>query len=94
MARVTAETPAAAQALADGRAELHQSLSSLGATLLRLDIGTFGCSEGRPREHARRRGSVGALEPTDAPEEDETVERAGAAAHRRSRRGELVDVLA
>ncbi len=39
IARVTADTPAAAQALAQGRSELHQSLSSLGLPLLRLDIG-------------------------------------------------------
>jgi flagellar hook-length control protein FliK len=40
IARVTADTAAAAQALAEGRAELHQSLSSLGVSLLRLDIGS------------------------------------------------------
>ncbi len=45
LARVSAETPAAAQALVDGRAELHQSLSSLGLPLLRLDISSFGQSE-------------------------------------------------
>jgi hypothetical protein len=38
-ARVTAESPAAAQALAAGHAELRQSLRSLGLTLTRLDIG-------------------------------------------------------
>ena len=47
---MSAETPAAAQALADGRSELHQSLSSLGVSLLRLDIGSFGQSEARDRE--------------------------------------------
>jgi flagellar hook-length control protein FliK len=45
LARVTADTPAAAQALASGRAELHHSLSSLGVTLLRLDIGSSGQSD-------------------------------------------------
>ena len=41
VARVMAATPAAAQALAGGHAELRQSLSSLGLSLLRLDIGSF-----------------------------------------------------
>ncbi len=40
VARVTADTPAAAQALAGGRGELQRSLSSLGTVLLRLDIGS------------------------------------------------------
>ncbi len=39
LARVTAESPAAAQALAAAHAELRQSLSSLGINLTRLDIG-------------------------------------------------------
>jgi flagellar hook-length control protein FliK len=51
LARVSAETPAAAQALAAGRAELHQSLSSLGVSVLRLDIGS-GQSESGDREGA------------------------------------------
>ena len=39
LARVTAESPAAAQALAGAHAQLRQSLSSLGINLTRLDIG-------------------------------------------------------
>lgn len=39
LARVSAETPATAQALAAAHAELHKSLSSLGLHLTRLDIG-------------------------------------------------------
>jgi flagellar hook-length control protein FliK len=39
LARVTAESPAAAQALAAAHAQLRQSLSSLGINLARLDIG-------------------------------------------------------
>ncbi len=46
LARITADSAAGAQALSEGRAELHQSLSSLGVSLLRLDIGSFGPSEG------------------------------------------------
>jgi flagellar hook-length control protein FliK len=41
-ARVTADTPAGAQALNQGRSELRQSLSSLGLSLLQLDIGSSG----------------------------------------------------
>ncbi len=44
LARVTAETPAAAQALAAAHAELRQSLSSLGLNLARLAIGRHGQS--------------------------------------------------
>ncbi len=39
LARVTAESPAAAQALAAAHAQLRQSLSSLGINLTRLDVG-------------------------------------------------------
>ncbi len=45
LARLTADTPAAAQMLAGARSELHHSLSSLGLSLLRLDIGSFGQSD-------------------------------------------------
>ncbi len=44
LARVTAETPVAAQALAAAHAELRQSLSSLGLNLARLDVGRHGHS--------------------------------------------------
>jgi flagellar hook-length control protein FliK len=54
IARVTADTAAAAQALAEGRAELHQSLSSLGVSLLRLDIGS-----GQPQPQDREGRSAG-----------------------------------
>ena len=47
LARLTADSPAAAQALLGARSELHRSLSSLGAVLLRLDIGSSGQSEDR-----------------------------------------------
>jgi flagellar hook-length control protein FliK len=47
LARVMAGTPAAAQALAAGHTELRHSLSSLGLSLLRLDIGSFGSTEAR-----------------------------------------------
>ncbi len=41
-ARVTADTPAGAQALSQGRSELRQTLGSLGLSLLQLDIGSSG----------------------------------------------------
>lgn len=44
LARVTAETPVAAQALAAAHAELRQTLSSLGLNLARLDVGRHGHS--------------------------------------------------
>lgn len=50
--RVSAETPAGAGALAQGRVELRQSLSSLGISLLTLDIGSSGGSQAR--EHGER----------------------------------------
>jgi flagellar hook-length control protein FliK len=40
LARVTANAPGTVQALAEGRSELHQSLSSLGVSLLHLDVGS------------------------------------------------------
>ncbi|HLM86695.1 MAG TPA: flagellar hook-length control protein FliK [Solirubrobacteraceae bacterium] len=99
LARVSAETPVAAQALANGRAELHQSLSSLGVSLLRLDIGTFAQSQtgarderftGEPDRSSGSRAS-GAHDPLDSL--DATGE-PGAAAPAAIAGGELVDVLA
>jgi len=96
VARLTAATPAAAQALASGRGELHQSLSSLGATLLQLDIGMFESREGRRQEIAGEPGSGRtAAAPT---EEDESIAATGGAtadaAPSGSALGALVDVLA
>jgi flagellar hook-length control protein FliK len=95
VARLTAATPAAAQALAAGRGELHQSLSSLGTTLLQLDIGMFESREGRRHEIAGEGGSARtAAAPT---EEDETIAAAAgatAAPAPTGAMGALVDVLA
>jgi flagellar hook-length control protein FliK len=99
LARVSAETPAAAQALVDGRAELHQSLSSLGLPLLRLDISSFGQSQTGAGEgrFAGDTGSSGSGAGT-APEEIESAEapgeHGGAAAPAAIAGGALVDVLA
>jgi flagellar hook-length control protein FliK len=96
VARLTAATAGAAQALAAGRGELHQSLSSLGATLLRLDIGMFEGGEGRRQEVAG--GGSSSRAAAASTEEDEsiaTVEGATpAAASGGTAAGALVDVLA
>jgi flagellar hook-length control protein FliK len=101
LARVSAETPAAAQALADGRSELRQSLGSLGLPLLRLDISSYGQSEARERQD---RFTAGGNSPspstrsTSSTEDGDTAESvgalAGAAAPAAIAGGELVDVLA
>ncbi|MCW3018899.1 MAG: flagellar hook-length control protein FliK, partial [Solirubrobacterales bacterium] len=98
LARVSAETPAAAQALADGRAELHQSLSTLGVSLLRLDIG-FGQSEtgdrdGRFAGDPEPASASGAASTSEEVDGAETVGEPGAAAPASITGGSLVDVLA
>jgi flagellar hook-length control protein FliK len=96
LARVSAQTPAAAQALADGRSELCQSLSSLGLPLLRLDIG--GQSEARERQERFTAGagsSSGGSTPSEDGEGAEPVAGLdGAVAPAAITGGELVDVLA
>ena len=49
VARLTANTPAAAQALGEGRSELRESLQSLGLTALHLDSGAFRVGRAGPR---------------------------------------------
>ncbi len=99
LARVSAETPAAAQALAAGRSELHQSLSSLGVSLLRLDIGTFGQPQAGAREgafagnHDGSNRSAAASNGSEV-ENHESLGEAAAAAPAAIAGGELVDVLA
>ncbi len=62
VARVTAESPAAAQALAAGHAELRQSLSSMGLSLARLHIGheqaPAGSQQGGDQSDRRTRGET------------------------------------
>lgn len=52
VARVSAETVAGAQAIASGRNELHTTLSSLGISLLRLDVGGFSQQQSEARGQA------------------------------------------
>jgi flagellar hook-length control protein FliK len=101
LARVSAETPAAAQALMAGRSELHQSLSSLGVSLLRLDISSFGQSQtgerdgsfaGEDGDSGASGGSRGAEQVEGAAPLGEGEE--GAAVSATISGGELVDVLA
>jgi flagellar hook-length control protein FliK len=100
LARVSADTPAAAQALADGRSELRQSLSSLGLPLLRLDIGSSGQSGAGERQD-RFAGSADGSNASTTPaassdgERPETVGALdGAPAPTAIAGGGLVDVLA
>lgn len=98
-ARVTADTPAAAQALAQGHSELHESLSSLGLSLLRLDIGSFGQPQGGERE-ARFAGSSSqtSASRTSSHEDGDSNEPVGqidgTSASLSPSSGRLVDVLA
>jgi flagellar hook-length control protein FliK len=96
-ARVTADTPAGAQALAQGGSELRQSLSSLGLSLLRLDIGSFNHSEARDQgaRFATRTDGSGASTKTVASGEDEAVDELdGGNRPSGGAMGEIVDVLA
>jgi flagellar hook-length control protein FliK len=100
LARVTAETPAAAEALAGVRSELHQSLSSLGTSLLRLDINSFAQPEGRQGQGAGDASGSGSTRPgaTTGPEGSidqlQATEAADATPAAGPALGELVDVLA
>jgi flagellar hook-length control protein FliK len=96
-ARVTADTPAGAQALSQGRSELRQSLSSLGLSLLQLDIGSSGQpqtgeQDGRFATNADESSAVGA---TAAAEESEALaESQDSTRPAGTPMGEIVDVLA
>jgi hypothetical protein len=67
LARVTAETPVAAQALAAAHAELRQSLSSLGLNLARLSIGAHSHSAAHGGDTALGGGRGGAGGSGEAP---------------------------
>jgi flagellar hook-length control protein FliK len=96
-ARVTADTPAGAQALTQGRSELRQSLSSLGVSLLRLDVGSF--AQPQAREHGERftgRPDGSSANPAKVASEGEeaNAEPVGAGQPAGPAMGEIVDVLA
>ncbi|MGA7705880.1 MAG: flagellar hook-length control protein FliK, partial [Solirubrobacteraceae bacterium] len=68
-ARLTADTPAGAQALAAGGSELRSTLTSMGVSLLHLDIGSSGQSpSGGARDFAGDPQST----PSATPALDET----------------------
>jgi flagellar hook-length control protein FliK len=96
-ARVTADTPAGAQALNQGRSELRQSLSSLGLSLLQLDIGSSGqpqTGEQDGRFAANADGSS-AISTTGTAEESEALgEPRDNTRPAGTPLGEIVDVLA
>jgi flagellar hook-length control protein FliK len=100
VARVMAETPAAAQALAEGHAELRQSLSSLGVSLLRLDIGSFDQSAAHGGGHDSPGQPGGSPGPARSTEEGETESpecnpvTGDTTPARKLASGALVDVLA
>lgn len=97
MARITAATPAAAQALAEGRAELRQSLSSLGLTALHVG----GSDSAQADVQQRSNGSPRELftapngHRSDGPSEEEQAgETDSETKPARASQGALVDVLA
>jgi flagellar hook-length control protein FliK len=94
-ARVSAETVAGAQAIASGQSELHSTLSSLGISLLRLDVGAFAQQEARaggqtPQQsrQSRQQADPGALA-EDAEEPSTTTGTVSL-----SSKSALIDVLA
>jgi flagellar hook-length control protein FliK len=96
-ARVTADTPAGAQALNQGRSELRQSLSSLGLSLLQLDIGSSGqpqTGEQDGRFATKADGSSVVGETGTAEESEALAESRDNARPAGTPLGELVDVLA
>ena len=110
LARVTAESPAAAQALAAAHPQLRQSLSSLGINLTRLDIGHHDLSTqsggADPRGNgdngaARGEGFAGsrpgrstAIAAPTGPETDSPVGAEPAPSPTARSHGALIDVLA
>jgi hypothetical protein len=96
VARLTADTPEAARALLGWRGELTDSLSSLGTSLLRLDIGSSGeFTAGEQRHEAHEgQGSAGARKQQQSePTGPETIV-AGADPSPGALTGTLVNVLA
>ncbi len=97
-ARVTAETPAAAQQLSQGRGELAHMLGSLKVSLLGLDIGYSGQrapGEGAGRFGAGRTSGTGRATPAGEPDASQQSVSEPVAVSTASRAlGEIVDVLA
>ncbi len=95
VARVSAETAAGAQAIASGQGELHSTLSSLGISLLRLDIGAFSQQEARAGGQAPQQSQQQAGRAADLAEEaEEAATSTTTAAVSLSSNSALIDVLA
>lgn len=71
LARVSAETAAGAQAIASGQSELHSTLSSLGISLLRLDVGAFAQQEAHAGSQAPQQSQQRATRGGGLPDEAE-----------------------
>jgi len=98
VARVTADTPAAAQALTQGRGELHQALSSLGLTHLSLDLGSSGQYAAGSGQQSAQNAAAGSRASSSG-EDGEDGSGAAVTIEETTRpqgpaRGEIVDVLA
>ncbi len=97
-ARVSADTPAGAQALNQGRSELRQTLTSLGVSVLHLDIGSSGqFPAGAGRDFgAQSDGSTSSpTQALDGPAQEDEVS-TDSSAHQPTgpALGEIVDILA
>jgi flagellar hook-length control protein FliK len=96
-ARVTADTPAGAQALSQGRSELRQTLDSLGLSLLQLDIGSSGQPQTGEQDgrFAADADGTSAVDAAGATEESEAlVQSQDNTRPAGTPLGEIVDVLA
>jgi flagellar hook-length control protein FliK len=93
VARLSAESAIAAQAIASGQSDLRGALGSLGVSLLRLDIGSFASNgrgaQGRFGAQPRRAASIASVEETP-----ETAPAASAGVLAASGHLRTVDVLA
>jgi flagellar hook-length control protein FliK len=97
-ARVSADTVAGGQALAQGRSELRQALTSLGLSLVQLDIGSSGQSQAHDAHEGfagRSNDGSGPAGARAAGEEDEASgDPSGGGRPAGPALGEIVDVLA
>lgn len=97
-ARITADTPAAAQALVQGRGELTQALGALKVSLLGLDIGFSGQpapGDGGERFAGGAQAQAGTAGRDKAGELESPADEAQQSPQARGRElGEIVDVFA
>ena len=95
VARVSAETAAGAQAIASGQSELHNTLSSLGISLLRLDVGSFTQQQAQAGGQSPQRSQQQPAPSTLANEQAEEIDAANPTSTvSLSSTSALIDVLA